>query len=699
MRSYNAGRQPWIVGATRVVRAIALLAALASDYVFSTLDHRLLGAITGLGVGYVVFTATLGSSAHVKPLWNRARLAFDALLIACLAALDSDGWSSPLLLLFVLPVCEAGFTMAAEELLIATLLVVAGSGALALHNALEVGAVDRRAAWAFSGLLMLLGVVLLQLVREMRHWRGRDRRLHRLESQHQATARIGEAMHQKAGQPALAELLLAAAIDLTGCHAASLALLDREGESLVPVPGGTRGPDPPALATTPAAELAGADLIRLRAAENGFGTILDVLLKGDAQRLVGRLALHDPRPPEGIAAEELEALGGLAWQAGVAFEQARLREGLDERDAALVKRVSELSALFEVSRALVALDRHGVLDEILTRAMQMVDAERGSLMLLEDGADTLSIVTAKGLPREIVEGTRVALGEGFAGQVAATGQSLRLLDTLEEGEARAEIRDALCVPLKVQGRVIGVLNVSNKTGPDVFTQYDLEFLSALGNQAAIGVQNARLLEDLQELFLSTISSLAIAVDAKDAYTAGHSHRVTFYALEIARELGMPAEEEDLLRVAGLMHDIGKIGVPESILRKPGPLEGAELDVMREHPMRGARIVEPIRQLGPILSGVRWHHEWHNGSGYPDGLVGDQIPFYARVLAVADAWDAMTSDRPYRKALPDDVALARLRDGAGTQWNPAVVAAFEAAYDGRVPGSPDPDPSPPGRGLG
>ncbi|NUQ00169.1 MAG: GAF domain-containing protein, partial [Armatimonadetes bacterium] len=414
------------------------------------------------------------------------------------------------------------------------------------------------------------------------------------------------------------------------------------------------------------------------------GSLVQVPLVGDGERTIGRLTLLSPLPAQAFGGDDREELAALGAQAGAAWETAWLRHSLSRQSEDLNRSAGELSALVEASRALVSLDQHDVLDEILGRAIGLVAAERGSLMLLDEDGQELRIETARGLPGSIVENTRQRVGEGFAGKVAATGQPLRLTDTLEPGIVRAGVKDAMCVPLRIQDHIIGVLNISNKTGPEQFSDRDMDVLSALANQAAIAIQNARLFGDLQELLLSTISTLAKAVDAKDRYTAGHSHRVTLYALEIGRELGLDAADLDLLRIGALMHDVGKIGVSEQILRKPGPLTEPEREEMRRHPLYGARIVEPIRQLHPILPAVRWHHERYDGGGYPDGLAGDEIPVMARILMVADAYDAMTSDRPYRRSLADQVALQEFHDGLRRQWHPDAVEAFLRAHQaGRI----------------
>jgi len=185
----------------------------------------------------------------------------------------------------------------------------------------------------------------------------------------------------------------------------------------------------------------------------------------------------------------------------------------------------------------------------------------------------------------------------------------------------------------------------------------------------------QLYQMLRDPNAAAIQSLAAAVDAKDRYTHGHSERVTAYALEIGEALQMSSEMRDALKVAGLLHDLGKIGVPDSILNKPGSLTQEEREALQRHPSIGGDILHQSPQLDLIIPAVLFHHERWDGAGYPDGLAGESIPLVARILAIADAFDAMTSDRPYRKAMSVEEALLELRANAGKQFDPALVEMF------------------------
>jgi len=222
--------------------------------------------------------------------------------------------------------------------------------------------------------------------------------------------------------------------------------------------------------------------------------------------------------------------------------------------------------------------------------------------------------------------------------------------------------------------------VLNRLGGGTFTQQDLRLLEALANQSAVALQNAQLFLDLQESFLATVKALAQAVDAKDSYTAGHSSRVTLYSVVVGEEMGLAEADLRQLRMAGLLHDVGKIGIRDSVLSKPGKLDDEEFAVMKSHPAVGESILKQVPQLAGVLPGVVSHHERFDGKGYPRGLKGEEIPLLGRVIGVADAFDAMTSDRVYRPRLSDEVALGELRKHSGTQFDSRVVKAFLAAYE-------------------
>ncbi|HKQ19101.1 MAG TPA: HD domain-containing phosphohydrolase [Candidatus Eisenbacteria bacterium] len=233
-------------------------------------------------------------------------------------------------------------------------------------------------------------------------------------------------------------------------------------------------------------------------------------------------------------------------------------------------------------------------------------------------------------------------------------------------------------PIRAHGENLGALLI-NHGSPLRFRTEHAAGLQTLATLAGVAILEDRYRAHLEDLFMSVIVSLTMALEAKDPYTEGHSVRVAAYSEAIGKQLGLPARTLDMIHRSCLVHDIGKIAVDETILRKGSQLSTGEREKMDMHPLIGESILRPIALLHPLLPGVRSHHEHFDGSGYPDGLTGETIPIEARVMAVADAFDAMTSNRPYRPAMPEDEARQELRRHAGTHFDPRVVAAFEEIY--------------------
>jgi HD-GYP domain-containing protein (c-di-GMP phosphodiesterase class II) len=229
--------------------------------------------------------------------------------------------------------------------------------------------------------------------------------------------------------------------------------------------------------------------------------------------------------------------------------------------------------------------------------------------------------------------------------------------------------------MEADRQVYGILCFSGKPGSDFFPSTEVKLASAVAAYTASILSNARLYENVRSLFLGAIAALSNAIESKDEYTRGHVERVTRYAAAIAEKMGFEAERVELIRISAMMHDLGKIGVPDQILQKEGILTDQERAVMQRHALVGPRILEGIRNLEPLVPWIRGHHERPDGTGYPYGLRGAEIPIEAQIIAVADAFDAMTSDRSYRKAVSPEEAARRLLEGVGRQFSAEVVQAF------------------------
>jgi HD-GYP domain-containing protein (c-di-GMP phosphodiesterase class II) len=237
-----------------------------------------------------------------------------------------------------------------------------------------------------------------------------------------------------------------------------------------------------------------------------------------------------------------------------------------------------------------------------------------------------------------------------------------------------DARRLLAVPLQRGEQVLGCMYVLDKELGD-FDSVDIKLLNSIANESAIYLENAILFEDVHGLMMGLLHSLTSAVDAKDAYTCGHSERVALLSKTLAQEFGLDDHQVERIYMAGLLHDVGKIGVPEAVLRKPGKLTVEEFEQMKRHPAIGAKILHDVKQIQDIIPGVLHHHERFDGRGYPDGLSGHNIPLMGRIICLADCFDAMTSTRTYRKAMPLEVTLADIRRCSGTQFDPALTEAF------------------------
>jgi len=237
------------------------------------------------------------------------------------------------------------------------------------------------------------------------------------------------------------------------------------------------------------------------------------------------------------------------------------------------------------------------------------------------------------------------------------------------------IRSLMCVPLILGDRILGVLYVDNRTRGSLFDESDAELLSAFATHAAVAIDNARLCDTLQKSYHQTLQALVNTLEAKDKYTVGHSERVAEYAIGIGRELQLAEPKLEMLRLAAELHDIGKIGINEIIINKTGKLSETEYNEIKGHTIKGESIIRPITYLQPILPVVRSHHEWWDGSGYPDRLRGEEIPLLARILSVADALDAMTTKRAYNRPVDFRDACEEIQEASGTQFDPMVVEAF------------------------
>jgi HD-GYP domain-containing protein (c-di-GMP phosphodiesterase class II) len=334
-------------------------------------------------------------------------------------------------------------------------------------------------------------------------------------------------------------------------------------------------------------------------------------------------------------------------------------------------------------RHLASLDE--LLHSVLEEAVQALGAQRGSILLHDAATGQLQLraVLAPGLPGPAQRCYSRTLADRCYGQ----GESLLCRDASAEAalhQARSvqmnSMASLICALLRSPRQRLGVLHLDRGPLQEPFDQGDFYLADAVAASVAVGIESALLVEQHREQFLQTVTSLARVVELRDPYTWGHARRVTEYSLALADELKIGPDERHQLEIATPLHDIGKIGVDDAVLRKPDRLTPAEFERMKQHTVMGAAILESIVGLAPMIPIVRHHHERWDGTGYPDRLAGAQIAPTARIVAVADAFDAMTSTRPYRPAMPPERAFAELRQHAGTHFEPGCVHAFLRARD-------------------
>jgi PAS domain S-box-containing protein len=376
-------------------------------------------------------------------------------------------------------------------------------------------------------------------------------------------------------------------------------------------------------------------------------------------------------------------LESIAAQAAIAMDNANLLEQTNNQ-------IERLAALHDIDLVInSSLDLRVTLNILLDQVVEKLDIDAAAVLLLNPRSQMLEYTASRGFHTRIIEHYHLRMGEGVSGQAA---MERHLVQALNLGEMEDDLAytnlmqeegfaSYYSVPLVAKGQIKGVLDIFNRTplNPD---QEWFNFLETLAGQAAIAIDNTSLLEDLHrsnvELSLAydtTLEGWSKALDLRDKETEGHTQRVVDMTLRIAQTLGISDEELTHFRRGALLHDIGKMGIPDSILLKPGPLTDEEWEIMKRHPVYAYELLFPITHLRPALDIPYCHHEKWDGSGYPRGLKGEQIPLSARIFAVVDVWDALTSDRPYRNAWTSKKTLEYIREQSGKHFDPQIVDTF------------------------
>jgi putative nucleotidyltransferase with HDIG domain len=359
---------------------------------------------------------------------------------------------------------------------------------------------------------------------------------------------------------------------------------------------------------------------------------------------------------------------------------------LKQLNQKLDRTVFELSILHEIGKTINStLEINKIVSIILEMARQTVNANRATLVLYHPETREIKLQLCYS-PHDAGGLEELNLTDRRAIQWVTLNKQPLFLEDVQKSALfqqylgnTEKLGSLMTVPFKRKNQVLGAIVLSTPGGQNRFAAEDLFFITTLANQASIAIENAQLYTELQDYFADTIRALVAAVEAKDTYTFGHSSRVTQYSLMMAQHLDIDPVEKRRLEYLALLHDIGKIGIDEKILRKNSKLNPEEWEVIRNHSTIGGSIIKPIKFLPEGEKIIRHHHERYNGSGYPDGLRGEEIPLFSRVIAVADSFDAMTSLRPYRGTMKADEAILELRRCSGEQFDPKLVDVFINAF--------------------
>ena len=358
-------------------------------------------------------------------------------------------------------------------------------------------------------------------------------------------------------------------------------------------------------------------------------------------------------------------------------------------------RQSQLGALMGIGRTInSSLGLKRVLEEVMDTLIELMRAERGFLMLRESSNGELSVRIARGIAHINLEEETFKVSRTIVGKVVESGEPILTTNAQDDPRfnsqlsiAAFQLRSILCAPLKIKNELIGVIYVENRARAGIFQENELGMIKAFADQAAVAIDNAQLFEnlqasnrELQEAYQATLEGWVQALDMRDKETEGHTQRVTILTERLARSMGVEGDALINIIRGALLHDIGKMAIPDGILLKPGKLTDDERALIQKHPQYAYDMLKRIDFLLPAIDIPYCHHEKWDGTGYPRGLKGEEIPFAARIFPVIDVWDALISDRPYRKGYPQAEVLELIKADSGKHFDPRVVEAFLALDD-------------------
>lgn len=374
---------------------------------------------------------------------------------------------------------------------------------------------------------------------------------------------------------------------------------------------------------------------------------------------------------------------------------------LEESLQKQTEKTSKLSIFFEISKTMGAsVDREKILQTIPEEIARIWKVQNCGLYLWDKELEVFVLKYGSGFEPQLLNRLNFKKGEGLIGWAALEGKTIRLHEPGRDPRfkdkhnqfvknKKINFKTTLISPINVESKSLGVIELINYNGwkdqisPQVFSEEDEQMLFSLSSQIALFLQNVTKYEENRDAYFDVIKSLVNAIEARDPYTRGHSEQTTKYALAISQKLNLPQELIESIGYAASLHDIGKIGIKETILKKAKKLTADEYSHIKNHPFMGAQILKPIKSLQEIIPIVYHHHERFDGQGYLDGLQKEEIPIGARILTVADSFEAMTSDRPYHKGLPKTEAIEQLKKFAGTQFDPHIVEIFVEILAGEL----------------
>lgn len=365
------------------------------------------------------------------------------------------------------------------------------------------------------------------------------------------------------------------------------------------------------------------------------------------------------------------------------FTIADLAGELEQKNSNLEHAFDRLSTIYKIGLAINStMDIDRLFNLIVRSTTMTLDAQIGYIILYDKEQNELKVTNLIASGKLSAPQKSIKMKDTSVSTWVINNRQPLLITDINQtpqfdrfSELGYERKTLICAPLMVMDEIIGTISVVNKTDNSQFYTYELEMLTTIAAQAAIAIKNATLYDEQQQTYLNTIQALVTAIEASDSYTRGHSERVTRYSVEIGRRFDLSTDRLQILERAAILHDIGKIGIDLSLLHKEGKLSAHDVSELQLHPLIGMKILEPIDFLKDVRTCIGQHHERYDGMGYPNRIKHTDQLLESRIIGVADAFDAMTSDRPYRKALSLEVAITELTENSGTQFDPAVVKVF------------------------